>query len=110
MYNITSTPAIGLSTLLFFRAWNKYQVRLLDLSGPPTRILDQAEEARLEGTLVDASNLSNWALRAICFFGECEWSSVTRAASELLLQIDSKLESLASKEMGQEANGLHLGD
>ncbi|KAJ1084636.1 hypothetical protein NDU88_004782 [Pleurodeles waltl] len=69
--NITNTPVIDPNMIMFFtkfgrdpkkgvdRAWTNCQDRLLDLSGPLTRILDLAEEARMEGKKVDPVILSN---------------------------------------------------
>ncbi|KAJ1213807.1 hypothetical protein NDU88_001438 [Pleurodeles waltl] len=74
---ITSTRVIDPNMVLFFskfgkdpkkgvdRAWSICQDRLLDLVGPLTRILDLAEDARLEGSQIDPEALSNWAQRAI---------------------------------------------
>ncbi|KAJ1087569.1 hypothetical protein NDU88_000736 [Pleurodeles waltl] len=120
--NITNTPVIDPNMIMFFtkfgkdpkkgvdRAWTNCQDRLLDLSGPLTRILDLAEEARMEGKKVDPVILSNWAQRAICLLGNTNASMAQERRKSLLLKIDLKLNTLASKETGPEANGLLFGD
>ncbi|KAJ1084580.1 hypothetical protein NDU88_004726 [Pleurodeles waltl] len=64
-FKVAYTPSIDPNMLLFFtkfgkdpkkgvdRAWSNSQDRLLDLVEPLTRIFDLAEEAKMEGTLVD---------------------------------------------------------
>ncbi|KAJ1106830.1 hypothetical protein NDU88_004228 [Pleurodeles waltl] len=119
--NITATPSIDPNMLLFFTKFGKdpkkrvesldhCQDKLLDLYGPLTSILDLAEEARIEGTNVDPVVLSNCAQRAICLLGNANSAMAQKRRKRLLLKIDPKLSNLASKEAGQEANGLLFGD
>ncbi|KAJ1126015.1 hypothetical protein NDU88_004428 [Pleurodeles waltl] len=94
--NITATPLIDPNMLMFFtkfgkdpkkgvdRAWTNCQERLLDLSSPLTRILDLAEEARMEGKKVDPVVLSNWAQMAICLPGNTNASMAQERRKSIL--------------------------
>ncbi|KAJ1215174.1 hypothetical protein NDU88_002783 [Pleurodeles waltl] len=92
------------------RAWSNCQDRLLDLVGPLTRIFDLAKDAKLEGSHVDPDTLSNWAQRAICMLGNANSHISQERRKILLLRIDPKLSTLASKEEGLNADGLLFGD
>ncbi|KAJ1158353.1 hypothetical protein NDU88_011044 [Pleurodeles waltl] len=119
---VTDTPAIDPNMLLFFtkfgkdpkkgvdRAWSNCQDRLLDLVGPVTRIFDLAEEAKIEGSQVDLDTLSYWAQRVIYMLGNANSYISQERRKSLLLRIDPKFSSLASKEEGLNADGLLFGD
>ncbi|XP_069092103.1 uncharacterized protein [Pleurodeles waltl] len=92
------------------RAWSNCQDRLLDLVGPLTRIFDLAEEAKMEGSQVDPDTLSNLAQQAICMLGNANSYISQERRKSLLLRIDPKLSTFASKEEGLNADGLLFGD
>ncbi|KAJ1159951.1 hypothetical protein NDU88_000455 [Pleurodeles waltl] len=51
------------------RAWKSCQDKLLDLSGPLTKILELAYHAKESNTPVDTETLIGWSQRAICMLG-----------------------------------------
>lgn len=51
------------------RSWKNCQDKLLDLTGPLTKILELAEEAKSTGSALSPERVSNWAQRAIVFLG-----------------------------------------
>ncbi|KAJ1088602.1 hypothetical protein NDU88_001758, partial [Pleurodeles waltl] len=51
------------------RSWRNRQDKLLDLSGPLTKILEMASVAKESGSLVDIDVLIGWAQRSICLLG-----------------------------------------
>ncbi|KAJ1186556.1 hypothetical protein NDU88_003337 [Pleurodeles waltl] len=64
----------------------------------------------MERSQVAPDALSNWAQRAICMLGNANpYISLERRKS-LLLKIDPKLSSLATKEEAPDADGLLFGD
>lgn len=50
-------------------AWRGYQDKLLDITGPLTKILDAAVTAKESNTLLDPMEVLEWAQRAMCFLG-----------------------------------------
>lgn len=51
------------------KSWKNCQDKLLDLTGPLTKILELAEEAKSLGKPLSPDRISNWAQRAIVFLG-----------------------------------------
>ena len=120
--NITATPVIDPNMVTIFtkygkdpkkgvdRALSKCQDRLLDISGPLTRIMDLAETAKIEHTQVDPATLSNWAQRATCLLGDANTSISQERRKTFLLKMYPKLCNLSNQEKGQSVNGLLFGD
>ncbi|KAJ1173550.1 hypothetical protein NDU88_005381 [Pleurodeles waltl] len=77
------------------RSWRSCQDKLLDLTGPLTKILEMAFIAKESETPVDTDMLIDLAQRAICQLGNtnCAISSERRS---ILMCIDPKLSDLAS--------------
>ncbi|KAJ1084539.1 hypothetical protein NDU88_004686 [Pleurodeles waltl] len=80
------------------RAWRGSQEKLLDISGPLTKILDLAIHAKESQEAVDPEVLLEWAQHA----RECRKS--------LLLGTDPKLTELVPADAGPSANRLLFGD
>ncbi|KAJ1187379.1 hypothetical protein NDU88_004155 [Pleurodeles waltl] len=51
------------------RAWKGYQDKLLDVSGPLTKIFDLAIQSKETETPLDTEAILQWAQRAICLLG-----------------------------------------
>ncbi|KAJ1106840.1 hypothetical protein NDU88_004238 [Pleurodeles waltl] len=79
-----------------YRTWRGCQDKLLDISGPLTKILDLAIQAKELQEPIDPDTLLEWAQRAICPLGNANCSISTERRKSFLLRIDPKLSELAS--------------
>ncbi|KAJ1215132.1 hypothetical protein NDU88_002741 [Pleurodeles waltl] len=52
------------------RAWRGCQDKLLDMTGPLTKILEMGFQAKDSGDSIDPDILVGWAQRALCFLGK----------------------------------------
>ncbi|KAJ1139666.1 hypothetical protein NDU88_006033 [Pleurodeles waltl] len=68
----TKDPKEGLD-----RAWKGCQDKMLDLSGPITKILELAVQAKESGTPLELEAVLEWAQRAICFLGNANCAMST---------------------------------
>ncbi|KAJ1130328.1 hypothetical protein NDU88_008681 [Pleurodeles waltl] len=59
------------------RAWKGCQDKLLDLSGPITKILELAVQAKETDTPLDPEAILEWTQRAICLLGNANCSMST---------------------------------
>ncbi|KAJ1195508.1 hypothetical protein NDU88_004794 [Pleurodeles waltl] len=82
------------------RSWRNCQDKLLDLSGPLTKILEMAYVAKESGSPVDTDVLIGWAQRSICLLGNSNCAISAERRKSVLMRIDPKLSDLASSEAG----------
>ncbi|KAJ1125407.1 hypothetical protein NDU88_003839 [Pleurodeles waltl] len=88
------------------RAWRSCQDRLLDISGPITKILELGFQSKESGVAVDLNILIGWAQHAICQIGNAKVALSTEQWRSILMLIDPKLTDLASSEAGPMEQGL----
>ncbi|KAJ1150495.1 hypothetical protein NDU88_003286 [Pleurodeles waltl] len=91
------------------RSWRSCQDKLLDLSGPLTKILELAYVAKESGSPVDTDVLIGWAQRAVCLLGNSNCAISAERRKSVLMRIDPKLSDVASSEAGPSAEGLLFG-
>ncbi|XP_078528440.1 uncharacterized protein LOC144805834 [Lissotriton helveticus] len=91
------------------RAWRGCQDKLLDVSGPLTKILEAAVKAKEQGVPMDTSDVMEWAQRAMCFLGNANVALSTERRRSFLMRIDSQLAEMATNEPGSMANGMLFG-
>ncbi|XP_078516741.1 uncharacterized protein LOC144781653 [Lissotriton helveticus] len=84
------------------------QDRLLDLTGPLTKIFDMAEEAYVDKKDLDIEELREWIQRAVCLLSNANTEISVERRKSILLKIDPKLVELANNEGGSDANGSFL--
>ncbi|KAJ1195307.1 hypothetical protein NDU88_004588 [Pleurodeles waltl] len=92
------------------RAWKGCQDKLLDLSGPLTKILDLAVESKESETPLDTEAILQWAQRAICLLGNANCAMSAERRRSFLIRLDPKLAELAINEAGPAANGMLFGE
>ncbi|KAJ1130977.1 hypothetical protein NDU88_009321 [Pleurodeles waltl] len=80
------------------RSWKGCQDKMLDLSGPITKILELAVHAKETNTLLDPQTVLEWAQRAICLLGNVNCAMSTERRKSFLMRIDPKLAELAPSE------------
>lgn len=91
------------------RAWRSCQDKMLDLSGPLTKILELAFRAKETGASVEPDELIGWAQRAICQLGNANCAISAERRRSTLLKLDPKLAELSNSEAGPVAEGLLFG-
>ncbi|XP_069074978.1 uncharacterized protein [Pleurodeles waltl] len=92
------------------RAWCGCQDTLLDISGPLTKILGLAIQAKESQEPIDPDTLLEWAQRAISLLANANRSMSTERRKSFLIRIDPKLTELASVDAGLAAKGLLFGN
>lgn len=114
---VATTPEVDLKMATFLqkyvrdpkkgidRTWKNCQDKLLDMTGPLTKILELAEESKASGSSLSLDRISNWAQRAIVFLGNANCALSTERRRSFLLKVDPKLGDLASSEAGTVAQG-----
>ncbi|XP_078506931.1 uncharacterized protein LOC144767311 [Lissotriton helveticus] len=105
MRKFSKDPKKGLD-----RAWKGCKNKLLDVSGPLTKILDTAVTAKDKGVPHDSSEIMEWAQRALCFLGNANMALSTERRRSFLMRIDPQLAEMATTEPGSLANGMLFGD
>ncbi|KAJ1116904.1 hypothetical protein NDU88_005109, partial [Pleurodeles waltl] len=88
------------------RSWRICQDKLLDVTGPLTKILEMAFLAKESGTPVDTEVLIGWAQRSLCLLGNANCAVSSERRKSILMRIDPKLTDLATSEAGPSADGL----
>ncbi|KAJ1178338.1 hypothetical protein NDU88_003584 [Pleurodeles waltl] len=83
------------------------QVRLVDLNGHITKMLELAEKAYLNEASVDPKKLRQWAH---CLLGNANTALSNGRRKSIFLRIDPKFKDLASKEGGPSTQGHLFGD
>ncbi|XP_069055841.1 uncharacterized protein [Pleurodeles waltl] len=118
----TITPTIDEQMLTFFtkqgkdprkgvdKAWSSCQDKLLDITGPLTRIFDLVESARLDGSFLDPEELSLWIQRCFCLLGNANSSFIHERRKGLLIKLDPKLVKLATVQPQFQSDGQLFGD
>lgn len=91
------------------QAWRSCQDKLLDLSGPLTKILEMGYRAKESKASIDPDELICWAQRAICQLGNANCAISNERRCSILLKLDPKLAELATSEAGPMAQGLLFG-
>ncbi|XP_064422497.1 uncharacterized protein LOC135360039 [Latimeria chalumnae] len=120
--NVQVTPTVDQSFLTYFssklgkgpqkgldRSLKGVQDKLLDISGPLTKILGIAEDA-IAGHEVHPQQLLDWAQRAVWMLGNANAALSTERRRNFLIKISPHSTDLASKDFGPEARGLLFGD
>lgn len=92
------------------RAWKGCQDKLLDSSGPFTKILDAAVHAKDTNTVLDTNEILEWAQWALCFLGNANCAISTERRRSFLMRIDPQLADMATTEASTLANSLLFGD
>ncbi|XP_078506777.1 uncharacterized protein LOC144766984 [Lissotriton helveticus] len=92
------------------RAWRGVQDKMLDVTGPLTKILDAAVMAKDKNVPLDVSEVLEWAQRAMCFLGNANVALSTERRRSFLMRLDSQLAEMAPSEPGSLANGMLFGD
>ncbi|XP_078534999.1 uncharacterized protein LOC144821637 [Lissotriton helveticus] len=92
------------------RAWRGCQDKLLDASGPLTKIMDATVKAKEQNAPLDVSDVLEWTQRAMCFLGNANVALSTERRRSFLMRIDSQLAEMAPTEAGSLANGMLFGD
>ncbi|XP_078509449.1 uncharacterized protein LOC144769260 [Lissotriton helveticus] len=92
------------------RAWRGVQDKMLDVTGPLTKILDAAVKAKDRNVPLDVSEVLEWAQRAMCFLGNANVALSTERRRSFLMRLDSQLAEMAPSEPGSLANGMLFGD
>ncbi|XP_078526697.1 uncharacterized protein LOC144799322 [Lissotriton helveticus] len=92
------------------RAWRGVQDKMLDVTGPLTKILDAAVMAKDKNVPLDVSEVLEWAQRAMCFLGNANVAVSTERRRSFLMRLDSQLAEMAPSEPGSLANGMLFGD
>ncbi|KAJ1197511.1 hypothetical protein NDU88_001368 [Pleurodeles waltl] len=78
------------------RAWKGCQDKLLDISGPLTKILELAVLAKESNTPLSPQTLLEWAQRAVCLLGNANYALSMERRRSFLMRIDPKLAELAN--------------
>ncbi|XP_078496577.1 uncharacterized protein LOC144752553 [Lissotriton helveticus] len=91
------------------RAWRGVQDKMLDVTGPLTKILDAAVMAKDKNVPLDVSKVLEWAQRAMCFLGNANVAVSTERRRSFLMRLDSQLAEMAPSEPGSLANGMLFG-
>ncbi|KAJ1193960.1 hypothetical protein NDU88_003255 [Pleurodeles waltl] len=68
MKRFSKDPKKGLD-----RAWKGCQDKLLDISGPITKILELAVQAKESDSPLEPQTVLKWAQRAICLLGNANY-------------------------------------
>ncbi|KAJ1154648.1 hypothetical protein NDU88_007391 [Pleurodeles waltl] len=105
-----SCQSSGYSKKGLDRSWRGCQDKLLDVSGPLTKILDLAIQSKETNTHLDPEVVLEWAQRAICLLGNANCAMSTERRRSFLIRLDLKLAELATNEAGSLANGMLFGD
>ncbi|KAJ1087503.1 hypothetical protein NDU88_000672 [Pleurodeles waltl] len=92
------------------RAWKRCQDKLLDISGPLTKILELAVQAKESNTPIDPHTILEWAQRAISLLGNANYAMPTECRCSCLMRVAPYLAELAANKAGSLANGLLFGD
>ncbi|KAJ1206241.1 hypothetical protein NDU88_001650 [Pleurodeles waltl] len=101
----TKDPKKGLN-----RAWKSCQDKILDLSGPITKILELTVQAKETNTPLDPEAVLECAQRAIGLLGNANCAMSTERKKSFLMRIDPKLAELAPTEPGSLVHGLLFRD
>lgn len=91
------------------KAWRSCQDKLLDMTGPLTKILELGFRAKESNMAIDPEELIGWAQRAICQLGNANCAISSERRRSILFKLDPKLSELASSESGPLAQGLLFG-
>ncbi|KAJ1160923.1 hypothetical protein NDU88_001413 [Pleurodeles waltl] len=103
---VVDTPELDPSMATFLRKFAKdpktgldsacrgCQDKLLDLSGPLTKILDQAIQSKETNTPLDPEVVLEWAQQAICLLGNANCAMSTERRHSLI-RLDTKLAEVA---------------
>lgn len=104
---IASTPELDAKIIAFIakggrdpkKGLNKglkmCQDRLLDLTGPLTKIFDMTEEAYVGKKSLDLEELREWIQRAVCLLGKAKTALSVERKKSIHLKMDPKLAELA---------------
>ncbi|KAJ1098294.1 hypothetical protein NDU88_003410 [Pleurodeles waltl] len=85
-------------------AWRGCQDKLLDVSGPLTKILDLAIQSKESDIPLDTDALLQWAQRVIYLLGNANCAMSNERRRSFLIRLDPKLAELANNEAGSSAN------
>ncbi|KAJ1130920.1 hypothetical protein NDU88_009264, partial [Pleurodeles waltl] len=120
-YKVTETPELDPTLVTFLkksaedlkkgidRVCRGCQDKLLDVSGPLTKILELAFQAKESGEAINPDVLVVWAQRALCFLGNANCAISLERRRSVLMKLDPKLADLATSESGPVARGLLSG-
>uniref|UniRef100_A0A8C5Q0D7 Reverse transcriptase domain-containing protein n=1 Tax=Leptobrachium leishanense TaxID=445787 RepID=A0A8C5Q0D7_9ANUR len=91
-------------------AFRECEDKVLDVAAPLVHLFDVAEETRLQGANMDSGMVVEWVQRSLCLLGAANTALAAERRKSILLKMDPQLTTMASKDMGSEAQGLLFGE